>query len=202
MLSNLVLNARSWLTQVFYRPPTRDQADASRTLEEVITSRGFKPETHEVTTNDGYILTIHRLVNPTMKHEDQDNPCQGYPVLLMHGFGGNASNFLVGSDDGYLDDQDIQELESRLRGDENCDANSNTAIGRSKEFDNNLAFCLSKKGYDVWCANQRGSKHSRKHRTLATDSDSYWDFSLDELVEHDLPTIIEHILKTNGSSNY
>lgn len=42
--------------------------DVDRTVPELIASRKFVCETHYVTTDDGYILTVHRIVNPRRKH--------------------------------------------------------------------------------------------------------------------------------------
>lgn len=42
----------------------------------------------------------------------------------------------------------------------------------------NLALKLADLGYDIWVANFRGSKYSRKHVNLTTDlSSSFWSFS-------------------------
>lgn len=174
---------------LIFRPIPPELADATRTIEEIIISRGFKVEVHEVTTKDGYILTLHRIVNPALK-------TTGYPVLCMHGFGGAAENFITAADDGYLDDQDLEFLQEKLA----CtDGDLSSNKMRYKEYDNNLGFCLAKKGYDVWLGNLRATKHSRKHRTLSLSSESYWDFSLDEQVAYDLPSFIEKVLKVNGS---
>lgn len=42
--------------------------DQNRLVPELVESRGFVCETHYVTTKDGYILTVHRVVNPKHKH--------------------------------------------------------------------------------------------------------------------------------------
>lgn len=38
--------------------------DVGRSACELIESRKFRCETHQVTTADDYILTVHRIVNP------------------------------------------------------------------------------------------------------------------------------------------
>ena len=44
-----------------------DDPDFGLTVPELIVSRGFECEEHFVRTTDGYILGIHRVVNPTFE---------------------------------------------------------------------------------------------------------------------------------------
>lgn len=39
------------------------------------------------------------------------------------------------------------------------------------------AAAWTKKGYDVWLGDQRGSTRSQRHVNLTTDQKKYWDFS-------------------------
>lgn len=169
----------SKIIQWWYAPDERKnvKTDIQRSLSEIITSRGFKAETHEVTTEDGYILTLFRAVNPRNEHR----PSGGKPILLMHGFGGNAAQFIVTSDDGYLKECEEENF---------------------SDTDNSLCFFLGKRGYDVWMGNMRGSRYSLKHKRgwkLTPDSEGFWNFSLDEIVKYDLPACIDYILNTTGS---
>ncbi|KAJ3656552.1 hypothetical protein Zmor_015623 [Zophobas morio] len=60
-----------------------------------------------------------------------------------------------------------------------------------------LPFLLTEKGYDVWLGNVRGTTWSRKHKTLDPDKDAaYWNYTIEEIAIHDLPTIIDYILET------
>uniref|UniRef100_A0AAR5P0H5 AB hydrolase-1 domain-containing protein n=1 Tax=Dendroctonus ponderosae TaxID=77166 RepID=A0AAR5P0H5_DENPD len=65
---------------------------------------------------------------------------------------------------------------------------------------NALAYVLADKGYDVWVCNARGSRHSRKHRTLDPDRDmkKFWRFSFHEIGYYDLPATIDYILNITG----
>lgn len=54
-----------------------------------------------------------------------------------------------------------------------------------------LALRLCDAGYDVWLGNQRGNKYSSKHSHLKPHQEAYWDFSLDEMILHDIPAMIE-----------
>ncbi|KAF2887085.1 hypothetical protein ILUMI_19088 [Ignelater luminosus] len=59
-----------------------------------------------------------------------------------------------------------------------------------------LGFILADEGYDVWLANTRGTRWSRKHAWLDPDVDKkeYWTFSFQQIGEYDLPELIDHIL--------
>lgn len=51
---------------------------------------GYKAESHRVTTDDGYILTIHRIVNDKIVENEEKKPA----VLFLHGLG-NPSDVWV-----------------------------------------------------------------------------------------------------------
>jgi len=65
------------------------------------------------------------------------------------------------------------------------------------------AFVFADAGYDVWMGNMRGNKYSTDHISLSTKPGKYWDFSFDEMVKFDLPTMINKALQVaNQSSLY
>ncbi|GFO02255.1 lipase, partial [Plakobranchus ocellatus] len=72
--------------------PGRDPARLDMTAKELITSRGYPCEEHEVTTKDGYILTLQRI-----QHGRQNKEYNGpRPVaLLNHGALASATSFVV-----------------------------------------------------------------------------------------------------------
>ncbi|RWS07312.1 hypothetical protein B4U79_09367, partial [Dinothrombium tinctorium] len=55
----------------------------------------FQAEAHNVTTDDGYILTLHRIVNPCHKGRAK-------PVLLQHGLLGSSVDFIINSPGGDI----------------------------------------------------------------------------------------------------
>ncbi|KAL3035405.1 hypothetical protein AAZX31_02G250700 [Glycine max] len=61
-----------------------------------------------------------------------------------------------------------------------------------------LAFLLVDNGFDVWVANTRGTKFSRQHTSLPSNSSDYWNWSWDELVAHDLPATFKYVHDLTG----
>ncbi|KAI1283191.1 Gastric triacylglycerol lipase [Halotydeus destructor] len=150
--------------------------DSTRTIEEIIESRGFKCEVHKVTTNDGYILTVHRIVNPLNENRIKR------PILCWHAFAANSSHFVINSEEN-----------SRAKA---PPANAEDAIDPYL-VDDALGFALANGGHDVWLGNSRGSKYSLEHEVLDYETDpEFWDFGIDEQVDKDLPATIAHIIRT------
>ena len=86
--------------RVFFR--TEDKSsDADRNIQEIVESRGFLFEEHKVITKDGYILNIHRVLNPTFNPDDVEHK---QPVLLQHGFTGCSIHWLIAAGDGHIND--------------------------------------------------------------------------------------------------
>ena len=56
-------------------------------------------------------------------------------------------------------------------------------------------------GFDVWLGNNRGTRVSRKHKSLDADKDApeYWSFSFAEYGDYDLPAMAREILRVNGT---
>lgn len=107
-----------------------DDPDIGRQTPDFIKSRGFKEETHYVTTKDGYILGVHRIVN----HKIDDSQRHKRPVILQHGLLASSVDFVENSPGGCIDEKVVAGV-----------------VG------NNLGFELAKRGYDVWMPNTRGN---------------------------------------------
>jgi lysosomal acid lipase/cholesteryl ester hydrolase len=67
----------------------------------------------------------------------------------------------------------------------------------------NLPMILADRGYDVWIANTRGTRFSRRHKSLDPRQPKFWNWSWDELVTFDLPAVFDHVYKETGQKiNY
>lgn len=66
-----------------------------------------------------------------------------------------------------------------------------------KYITNSLAFTMSNFGYDVWLVNLRGNNYSNKHTKMGGPEmpAEYWNFGIQDIIENDLPAIIEEVLK-------
>lgn len=137
--------------------------DEGQTIEEIVRSHGFNLEAHNVTTKDGYILTVHRLVDVQEEVEvvvefaggveggggggerwfyETERP-RKKPVILQHGLLGSSADFFISSP--FLYSQEVANLSGIF------------AHGRrSLKTGDNLAFALHLTGqYDVWLGNSR-----------------------------------------------
>ncbi|KAI9563008.1 hypothetical protein GHT06_010464 [Daphnia sinensis] len=155
LLKNWRRKAEEQRARFFNRLPKN--VESSYTTPEVIRNRGYPVETHHVTTDDGYILELHRI-------PPQSSTGPKSVVLLIHGVLESSGTWLV------------------------------NPSSRS------LAILLASQSYDVWLGNYRGNKYARKHTTLNPKKAHFWKFSWDEIGDHDIPAIINYILKETRQS--
>lgn len=133
--------------------------EESMNVTQMIHYNGYPSEEYNVTTDDGYILTIQRI--PYGRQEAYASGPK--PVILVqHGLLASSSNWV-----------------SNL---------PNESFG----------FILADKGFDVWLGNVRGNTYGRHHVNISVNSDAFWNFSWDEMAKHDLPTMVNFILKKTG----
>ncbi|KAF2885927.1 hypothetical protein ILUMI_20246 [Ignelater luminosus] len=111
--------------------------DFGLNVKQLIEKYGFPLENHTVTTEDGYILQLHRIPYGRKKN----NYPKRAPVLIVPGGFESSADWV------------------------------NTG-------ENSLGFILADRGYDVWLANYRGSRFSRRHIKLNPDVDKkeFWDW--------------------------
>ena len=141
--------------------------DRFLTIEKLIESRGYQCEQHRTLTMDGYILTLHRVINPRLANTIKP------AVILQHGTLDSSITWLLTDDNNYQ--------------------SNSTRYGT---VGNSLGFELAKRGYDVWLGNFRGNTYSNSHVSKSLKSVDYWKFSFDQLIAHDLPAMFNCVLKT------
>eukprot|EP00903_Cladosiphon_okamuranus_P020555 g18867.t1 len=170
------LHRRSRPLQSLFRPNLGVNELGRRSARELAEAAGFRIEDHQAVTSDGFVLVLHRLVDPDRvggTDGESDGSSNGHgagdrkalrpAVLLMHGL--------------------MQDSEALL-----CD-------GR----DHALGLRLAAKGFDVFLGNARGNRYSHKHLRLSpVTSDAYWNFSIDELARYDTPAMFDVVLKVSG----
>ena len=64
-------------------------------------SRGYPVEVHTVTTDDGYILEVHRIPHGKGQPADSSVP-YGKPIFLQHGFSTSDADWLISPSDRSL----------------------------------------------------------------------------------------------------
>eukprot|EP00092_Neocalanus_flemingeri_P040675 GFUD01044286.1.p1 GENE.GFUD01044286.1~~GFUD01044286.1.p1 ORF type:complete len:433 (+),score=113.78 GFUD01044286.1:321-1619(+) len=134
----------------------------SKPTDEMIIDAGYPSETHTVVTDDGYILTLHRIPHDVGGTYNRTRPV----VFLQHGLLSSSADWVV------------------------------TGPGKA------LAFLLSDQGYDVWMGNYRGNTYSHQHVNQDIDKKTYWAFSWGEMAEHDLPTMLSHMMEVTGQDTF
>ncbi|XP_060193382.1 triacylglycerol lipase 2-like [Lycium barbarum] len=127
-----------------------------------VTIHGYKCQEYEVTTEDGYILSVQRIPEGRVGGGGQNRQ----PVLLQHGVLVDGVTWLMNSPE------------------------------------QSLAMILADSGFDVWIANTRGTRYSQRHVNLDPNNPDYWNWSWDDLVVHDLPTVINLVYKQTGQKTH
>jgi lysosomal acid lipase/cholesteryl ester hydrolase len=72
------------------------------TQPEIIANRGYPVEIHQVVTDDGYILELHRIPYGQRDGHSHNSTFQRRAVFLQHGMMGTDHFWLVGSTNSSL----------------------------------------------------------------------------------------------------
>ncbi|GER47492.1 lipase, partial [Striga asiatica] len=124
-----------------------------------VSVHGYKCQEYNVTTDDGYILSVQNIPQGRAGSPGPNRP----PVLLQHGILVDGMTWVLNSPE------------------------------------QSLAMILADNGFDVWISNIRGTRFSRRHLQLdPDDDDEFWDWTWDDLVIHDLPSVTAFVFNQTG----
>ena len=151
--------------------------DETITFRQLIQSRGFHLQEHYVLTEDGYILTIHRVVPAGIHYQSATYNLYRKPVIAVHGIFVNSQAFYINSPFIY----------------------PKGGLNSSIHCGDNFGFCMVLTGrYDLWVVNSRGNGISNGHIHYKPDDNRFWRFSWDHMALFDLPAVIDHIRIQTG----
>uniref|UniRef100_A0A182SB68 Partial AB-hydrolase lipase domain-containing protein n=1 Tax=Anopheles maculatus TaxID=74869 RepID=A0A182SB68_9DIPT len=138
---------------VWKRPPIAYDRDL---VIELIEAADYPIEKHVLTTSDGYILKLHRIPDPVQfPSAEQPITTNNDPDELLR----------------FTPNKTFRGTVLLVPG----------LFSTAADFvvtgpENGLAFVLADAGYDVWLANVRGSRFSRKNVKLSVTDSEFWDF--------------------------
>ncbi|RWR74553.1 triacylglycerol lipase 2 [Cinnamomum micranthum f. kanehirae] len=183
--------------------------------ESFVNPQGYPCKEYQVTTEDGYILSMQNIPGGRFVKGSKGGKRQ--PVLLQHGlqmfrsgpFGNKNSLGSVLGPDRTTSTGNLLAICVWIWAQHWPDPNSTT--DPPKQFnsydgltwllnnpDESLGFILADSGFDVWIANARGTRWSLKHQSLNRTDLAYWAWSLDELVQYELPAIVGFVHNQTG----
>lgn len=142
---------------------------------QLIRVRGYPSEIHQVITDDGYILEIHRIPH------GRNGGSRNQNRILPSARNGNG-----------------RRENRRVAFIQHC------VLCSSADFvmndpDQALAFILADAGYDVWLGNARGNIYGRRHVRLSPEGSEFWDFSMNEVARYDIPSMLRYVRDTTGA---
>jgi pimeloyl-ACP methyl ester carboxylesterase len=116
----------------------------------MVERNGYEMESHNVVTEDGYILTVFRLTSSLEGNNEKKQP-----VYVEHGIFLNCDTWT------FVGQRSLGKSSSYFK---------NILLNLFP------AYSLVDDGYDVWLGNQRGNRYSREHNYLKYTDSEYWDF--------------------------
>ncbi|CAM9323838.1 unnamed protein product [Phaeothamnion confervicola] len=220
-LLDAVYNRSRQLQGWFHLHLKPTDVEGRRSARELVESEGFYFENHFLTTEDGFVLVLHRVIAPSGLTAKSTTAAT---IAAAAGNGGNSGDMGCGngddscgvsvanggSNDGVPNGGGARMGSKMASGPKNGkkvrppillmhglmqDSEALLCGGR----DHSLALILAANGYDVFVGNNRGNRYSHKNLSKAPHEERYWDFSIDELARLDVPAMVHHVLATTGA---
>lgn len=182
-----------------------NQDEAHMTTPELIAHHGYTSETHHTWTEDGYCLTIHRIV-ASKRSQTYSTNCN---VIS------NRVETVINDLEGDIKLNVSESLKNLQESKSICSENNPLSrppviihhgiLSSSADWvllgpQKALAYTLFEAGFDVWLANARGNAYSQQHKVYTVKDKEFWDFSWHEIGYYDLPAIIDYVLEKTGYS--
>ncbi|KAJ5074036.1 sterol esterase tgl1 [Anaeramoeba ignava] len=164
--------------------PKKKKRKMSIEFRDFVMKKGYPLEQFVVQTKDNYFLQLHRIPCGREEYKEQQEKLF------------SQENF----------EQEKQEPRERRKEPKPVAffmhgfmQSSASYVAAKKKV--GLAFLLADLGYDCWFGNHRGNSYSDRHQDLGVKDDLFWDYSIDELIQLDAPTLINFVLdKTHNKS--
>lgn len=153
---------------------------------EILEAIGFYVFQHNVSTSDGYVLNLLQVTNPLAGLVKET--CNRQPVLFVHGVSCSSLIFVIRNH--RADPAEVRILE-------NLD---DQQVALSHPNAQTAATLLLDLGHEVWLLDRRGPSTVENRRKDKKDSANikskqYWDFSLDEQAQIDIPEVVDYVLQ-------
>ncbi|OXA52641.1 Lipase 3 [Folsomia candida] len=156
-----------------------ENPDVKLNVTELIKKYGFPVETHTVYTDDNYVLTLHRIPFGRKHHPSHADSLSN-----------NDNNVTSSGTQEAGEKKPIALLHHGL-----CSSSVDWIMNTA---DKALPYMLADAGYDVWMANARGNRYSKRNIAMTPKKSAFWDFSWHEIGKYDIPASIDYILATTG----
>ncbi|KAJ1529665.1 hypothetical protein ONE63_006425 [Megalurothrips usitatus] len=173
-----------------HTPPTVLE-DASLSVPKLVRKYGYPLETHVVMTDDGYVLTLHRMPHGRTD-SDSDDINSNRVRSLRKSLRRAARSRTAFTSTGIKRKRGIGRQGGRavlLLPGMFCSSAVWIIMGPKK----GLAYLLADAGYDVWIANPRGNRYSMGHVEIPSSDEKYWQFSWHEMGEFDVPAVLDYV---------
>lgn len=148
--------------------------DETKSIASLVASHGLQLLQYQILTEDGYVVTLHRVVSPD--YDPLFYSLFRKPVIIFHGVLTDTAIY-------FMSDPAGKEHEQQQNG--SCS--------------DNFGVCLLSTGrYDLWIPNARGSRYSREHIRYTDKDARFWSYSWEHIALHDLSAIIDFVVHSTG----